>query len=114
MKTLTNEQAAELLKLKPFAIIQMVHADEDFGGVGFFDACIMATNINSEHCYLELLERLKDEIESSIGPVPVGISLYRCDMYFYDGYNGYESNPYWEIVGYDLLSHEPLEAAEEA
>lgn len=133
MTKLTVEQASALLAAESFIIVQIVwngidgDDDENYERREF-NAYIEATNIPTEHSLDDLRKHLNEEVSESLIGLQKGISLYLCQMHFVDSgtYALYshddflgagESDPYWEMVSYELMSHEPwpeFETVEEA
>lgn len=121
----TVDGAKALMDMEPFIIVHVwwngiTEDDEENYEKREFDAYIQATNIPTEHCLDDLREQLKEQIDDMIDDVLAGISTYLCQMrfcdpglqawYSHDDFLGaYESDSYWEITDYELMSHEPLE-----
>lgn len=122
---LTPEQAKSLLVTEPFIILYTYYevyldADGELEDDSLY-ASIPATNINNEHCHAELVKHLERTARDCIADIPTGASFFLCQMrfieshvaalYSYDDFLGaYETDEYWEIDSYELLSNEPIMA----
>jgi hypothetical protein len=125
---LTVEQAQVMIAAEHFIIIQVwwngiSSDDEENYDKRQFEASVQATNIPIEFCMDELKKHLVEQVDDVIAGVQAGHSLYLCQMsfcdsgpyalYSHDDFLGAgESDPYWELVSYELMSHEPIEAPE--
>lgn len=121
----TVDGATALLEMEPFIIVQIVwngiRSDDDENyDKREFNAYIQATNIPTEHSLDDLRKHLNEQASDLITDLQEGISLYLCQMRFYDSgpYALYshddflgagESDPYWEITSAELMSYESLE-----
>lgn len=122
---LALEQANALLAMEPFMIVYAWYraaTDEDSDDQELY-VSIAATNINVEHCMDELVKYLQETVTNSI-EIPVGESRILCHMHFvesgmeaaysHDDFLGaYETDPYWEIENYELISTEAIETVVE-